>query len=409
MRSIRDIALYNKTVFLRVDFNVPLSADGTIADDTRIKAVLPTISYILSKQAKLIIASHLGRPHGKVVSGLRLAPVAQRLQQLLGQPIHYVPDCIGIEVDETKTRLQPGEILLLENVRFHQEETANDMHFAEVLAEGIDVYISDAFGALHRQHATTHALPSLIFDRGVGFLIEQEIQALEQVTQEPRRPLVTIMGGGKVTDKIDLLRRIAHLSDIVLIGGAMANTFVHALGGEVGRSIMDSAQSDTHMANQEALALWNEFSSQSSQQFNIPRLQLPLDYIAVPYPADEHLQETQVIALAAGQTVPADWMCVDIGPATIQHYTEIIKQAATIFWNGPLGWTEYKQFAVASQAIATSISTTNCYSVIGGGDTQAFLKTQSLNGRFSHLSTGGGASLEYIATGTLPGLDVLNS
>lgn len=415
MKSIRDIALRHQTVFLRVDFNVPLDDKQEITDDGRIKAALPTIEYILSKGAKLVIGSHLGRPRGEVVDELRLKPVAKRLEQYLGQDIHYVDDCIGEEVDRLKERMQPGELLLLENLRFYKEEEKNDMHFAERLAHHIDVYLTDAFGVIHRKHASTYALPSIVFDKGIGFLIQEEIDALDRIINTPKQPLVVVVGGVKISDKVDVIRNLAPMSDTVLVGGGLANTFYAGLGTSVGKSIVESdsvsegqdAISYTDVAREIAERFATEHPTIKTLQPNgepIQKVQLPVDFIAAE--SIEPGARTQVIEIGK-DTMPTDWMFLDIGPRTREMYLEVLAQAKTIFWNGPMGLFEMEPYEQGSHDIAQAVAASDGYAVLGGGDTQAVVDKFGLDGRFSHASTGGGASLTYLAQEPLPGLEAL--
>ncbi|MBI2410737.1 MAG: phosphoglycerate kinase [Candidatus Kerfeldbacteria bacterium] len=400
MRTVRDIPLHNQKVFLRADFNVPLD-NGRITDDTRIKAVLPTIEYCLQKGAAVVLASHLGRPGGKVVPELRLQPVAKRLSELLGQQVRYVDDCVGPQVEEQKNALKPGEVLLLENVRFYPQEEKNDLHFAEQLAAGIDVYITDAFGALHRAHASTSALPSLIFDKGIGFLIQEELEALDKIAHQPEQPLVIVVGGAKISDKVPVIQHLAPLADVVLVGGGIANTFLHGLGYDVGGSLMEKDAATV------AHDLWQRFSSQQPKiHVNIPsgklhKVQLPLDYIAAPNTTPG--APTQIIDIEK-ERVPEGWLLLDIGPKTQALYRDVLAQAKTIFWNGPMGLFEQEAYSGGSRAVAVAIAESAGYAVLGGGDTESVVEKFHLQGRFRHVSTGGGASLAYLAQETLPGL-----
>lgn len=407
MRSIRDIPLHHQTVFLRVDFNVPLhEVNGKIeiADDTRIKAALPTIEYIIQKGGRLVIGSHLGRPDGKVEPSMRLQPIAERLHQLLGQNIVYVDDCIGTEVERLKAALKPGDIMLLENLRFYTQEEDNDIHFAEQLAQGIDVYITDAFGAIHRKHASTYALPSLIFDRGVGFLIEREIDALNKIIDQPEKPLVIMVGGVKISDKVDVIRHLAPLADVVLLGGGVANTFLQGLGYDIGASKQESAD-----YGDVAKDIWNRFASEDAGMdiesvHALKKIVLPVDVIAAPNTNEG--AETKIIVLGK-DPVPRGWMFLDIGPQTRDLYGRVLAQAKTIFWNGPLGLFEMEAYAVGSRAMAETIANSGGYAVLGGGDTERVVEQFELRGHFAHTSTGGGASLKYLTQKGLPGLDVL--
>lgn len=410
IKSIRDFPIHNQMVFLRVDFNVPLNDRGEIIEDSRIKAALPTIEYCVEKGAKLVIASHLGRPDGAVVEQFRMAPVAKRLHELLGQSVHYAHGCIGEEVRRKKMALQRGEVLLLENLRFHKEEENNDLRFAELLAENIDVYITDAFGALHRKHASTYALPSLIFDRGMGFLVEQERDALSKIINDPDQPLVMVVGGAKISDKVDVIRNLASQCDVVLIGGGVANTFLKGSGMDMQGSLVESnsvvadqkSVDFAHVANE----LLQQFQSeQPTMQMKEPlhKIQLPLDLVCA---SGVDSAETVVVNVDDGH-IPTNMMALDIGPKTRALYVEVLKKAQTIFWNGPMGVVEKPLFAKGTEDVARIIAAAEGYAVLGGGDTEAIVNQFGLEGYFSHVSTGGGASLNFLAAGTLPGLEIL--
>lgn len=415
MKSIRDIPLRNKTIFVRVDFNVPLDEQQNITDDTRIKAALPTIEYIIQKGGKVVLGAHMGRPKGQVRNDMRMRPVAQRLKELLGQDIHYVDDVVGKEVEAVKARLEPGDVMLLENLRFYAQEKENEMHFAEQLAEGIDVYITDAFGVIHRKHASTFALPSLIFDKGIGFLIEQEIDALTKIAENPEQPFVVVIGGVKISDKVDVIRNLAPVSDVVLVGGGVANTFLTAQDIPVGASVVES---DSVSADQEDVSyidvardIWNRFSTETpTMDVQLPSgeqlqsVQLPLDFIAAE--STEEGAETRVIEIGV-DTIPDGWMFLDIGPKTQQLYSQVLAKAKTIFWNGPMGLFEMDPFAEGSRTVAQSVADSTGYAVLGGGDTQVVTEKFGLKGRYSHASTGGGASLAFLAQEDLPGLQAL--
>ncbi len=418
MRSIRDIALHNQTVFLRVDFNVPLNDAGEIADDTRIKGALTTIEYLMQKGAKVVIGSHLGRPKGKVVESMRMRPVAHRLHELLGVTVHTVDDCVGAHVEQAKKALKPGEVLLLENLRFYDQEEANDLHFAEQLAEGIDVYIMEAFGAIHRKHASTFALPSLVFDKGVGFLVQEEIDALDRVIHNPKQPLVVVIGGVKISDKVSVIRNLGALADVVLVGGGVANTFLTARGVDVGSSVVDKEYVDVAKSIAQQYA-----ETEPTIRVQLPvttktggaalsKIQTPLDFIAAPNATPG--AETRVIELGANAQstsaippIPKGWMFLDIGPQTQHLYADVLAHAQTIFWNGPMGLFEQEAYAGGSRAVAEAIADSKGYAVLGGGDTEVVTKQFNLKGKFSHASTGGGASLAYLAQEPLPGLEAL--
>src|SRR3989339_3508 len=415
MKSIREIPLHGRTVFLRVDFNVPLDKNGNITEDTRIKAALPTIEYILQKGGKIVLASHLGRPKNQVKPELRLGGPAKRLQELLGQKIYYVPDCIGEVVEKTKAGLKNGEIMLLDNLRFYKAEKENDLHFAEQLAQNIDVYINDAFGVIHRQHASVNALPSLIFDKGIGFLMEKEMEALDKIIKNPAKPLVVVIGGVKISDKVEIINNLAPMADIILVGGGVANTFLKGLGQEVGASIVES---DSVSKKQEktnylevAAGIFKRFQTERVEldvilpnQEPLHKIQLPLDFVAATDTKEG--TATKIIELGKDRVAP-DLMFLDIGPKTIKLYQEVLTRTQTIFWNGPIGLFEMPVYAQGSKSVAESIAETAGYTVLGGGDTEVVVDKFDLKGRFSNVSTGGGASLAYLAQKELPGLSAL--
>lgn len=415
MKSVRDIPVKGLTVFVRVDFNVPLDDKGNITEDGRIKAALTTIEFLLQQGAKVVLASHMGRPKGKVVESLRMAPVAHRLGQLLGQTVHYVDDCIGSEVEKVKARLQPGEVMLLENLRFYDGEKKNDLAFAQALAEGIDVYINDAFGALHRKHASVHALPSLIFDKGIGFLIREELDALSRVIRNPDQPLVVVIGGAKISDKVDVIRNLAPLGDIVLTGGGVANAFIKGNGYDVQQSLVesDSVSEDQEGVDysQVALEICHRFSEEKPtidvahpNGGELPKVVYPVDGVCSP--STEEGAEVRVIDFATEQ-LPEGWLILDIGPKTQQLYAQILSKAQTIFWNGPMGLFEQDAYAHGSRAVAQAVAECKGYTVLGGGDTEVVVEKFGFGGKFSHISTGGGASLTYLAERPLPGLETL--
>lgn len=403
MRSIRDIVLHNKTVFLRVDFNVPLNDKGEITDDTRIKAALTTIEYIREKGSKLVIASHLGRPKGAVVESMRMRPVAQRLHELLGVSVQYVEDCVGPHAEREKKALQPGDVLLLENLRFYAQEEDNDMHFAEQLAQGIDVYITEAFGTIHRKHASTFALPSLVFDKGIGFLMQEEVDALDRIVHNPKKPFVVVIGGVKISDKVAVIRNLAPMADVVLVGGGVANTFLKGEGVNVGASIVDN-DSVAHDIAEQFKSVEPTIRVTLPGGAKLSKIQTPLDFVAAPNTTPG--AETRVVELGKDE-VPEGWMFLDIGPKTQQLYADVLAKAQTIFWNGPMGLFEQDAYAGGSRAVAQAIADSKGYAVLGGGDTEVVVEKFGLQGKFSHVSTGGGASLTYLAQEPLPGLEAL--
>src|SRR5579871_1279696 len=396
--TIRDVDVQHKRVLVRVDFNVPLDAQGKVADDTRIRAAMPTIKYLLEHGAAVIVMSHLGRPDGKLIEKYSLKPVFDHLQHylLISQLMSYVsemaPDCIGPETERMAQETGFGELLLLENLRFHKEEEQNDPDFARQLASLGDIYVNDAFGTAHRAHASTegiaHILPGY-----AGFLMEKELDYLGSALEQPRRPLVAIIGGATISDKIKVLDRLLHLADALLIGGAMANTFLKAQGAEVGDSLVENDKLDEArrvMADAERLG---------------KRLLLPVDVsIADAFAADAHSQ-----TVPATQ-VPAGWRILDIGPQTVEAFRAALADAQTIVFNGTLGVAEFPAFAKGTNAIIDDLAEATARgatTIIGGGDSAAAVEAAGAADKMSHVSTGGGASLEFLEGRTLPGVAAL--
>lgn len=390
MRFVSEIEVKGKLVFLRVDFNVPLDESGAIRDDTRIKASLPTVKDLLDRGARLVIASHLGRPKGKPDPKLSLKPAAVRLAQLVPNNVIMAPDVVGEEVERLKSGLREGQALVLENVRFYKEEEANDPGFARELARGVEIYVNDAFGSSHRAHASVVGVAEFVPVRAAGFLMGKEVEALKKVVHTPERPYIAILGGAKVSDKIEVIESLIGKADRVLIGGAMAYTFLYAKGFGVGKSLVEPDQKETALA---ALARAAEKGV---------RVDLPLDHL-IASSADAGAN----LAIADSLPLPEGMMGVDIGPKTVAEYSRAIAGAKTIFWNGPMGIFEVEPFARGTMEIARAVAASGAFSVVGGGDSIAALKRAGLKDKVSHVSTGGGASLEYIAYGTLPGIDVL--
>jgi len=389
--TVRDADVTGKRVFLRADLNVPLD-DGRITDDTRIRASLPTIVHLLERGAVVIVASHLGRPKGKVNDALRLKPVADRLSALLGRPVRMTGDALGPGVQVALDKLRAGDLLLLENLRFHPEEEANDSGFAEALARFADLYVNDAFGAAHRAHASTegitHHLPSY-----AGLLMEREVDSLTRLLVRPARPFHALIGGAKVSGKLEVLEALLGRCQAVLVGGGMANTLLAAKGHQLGKSLVEADQ----IENAERIL--------AEARRKRVRLMLPTD--AVIAPQIHHRAKTRTVPIAE---VPKDQMVVDIGPETIAAYTEHLAKAKTIFWNGPMGVFEIKQFANGTNAIArflASRTSAGATTVVGGGDSVAAVERAGLGRRMSHVSTGGGASLEFLEGKALPGVDAL--
>ena len=390
-KTVRDIDVTGKRVFLRSDLNVPIE-DGRITDDTRIRASLPTIIHLLERGAAVIVASHLGRPKGKVNDALRLKPVADRLSALLGRPVRMTGDALGPGVQVAVDKLRPGDLLLLENLRFHPEEEANEPGFAESLAKFADIYVNDAFGAAHRAHASTegitHFLPSV-----AGLLMEREVDSLTRLLVRPARPFHSIIGGAKVSGKLEVLEALLARCQAVLVGGGMANTLLAAKGLQLGKSLVEPDQLDN--------------AKRILEQARRKRVRLMLPTDAVIAPQIHARAKTQVVRIDA---VPKDQMVVDIGPETVKAFTEHLSKAKTIFWNGPMGVFEIPQFANGTNAIAQALAkrtAAGVTTVVGGGDSVAAVERAGLADRMTHVSTGGGASLEFLEGKALPGVDAL--
>ena len=389
-KTVQDLAVQNKRVLVRVDFNVPLDkATGAITDDARIRAALPTIRYLIGQGAMVVLCSHLGRPDGKVVDKLRLGSVAQRLSDLLGQPVAKTDDCVGPAVQAAVAAMQSGDVLLLENLRFQAEEEANDPAFARRLAALADVYVNDAFGTAHRAHASTegvaHYLPAV-----AGFLMEKEIDYLSRALENPARPFDAIIGGAKVSDKIAVLQNLLDKVDALLIGGGMANTFLKAQGHEVGQSLVEDDKLDVAR------------SLLAQAQARHVRLLLPVDVVvADKFAADAAWQ------VVAAKAVPADWRILDVGPQTVKLFAQELKAARTVVWNGPLGVFEFPAFAQGTIALAKTLAASSATTIIGGGDSAAAVERAGVADKITHISTGGGASLEFLEGKTLPGVAAL--
>lgn len=391
MLQLKDLDLPGKTVFLRVDFNVPLDEEGQIRDDTRIRAALPTLNYLLEQHAKVVAASHLGRPKGNFDPKLSMKPVAQRLSQLIADDVIFVPDVIGDGVDSQKNSLEERQVLVLENLRFYEGEKKNDLEFAKNLAKGIDYYINDAFGSCHRAHASIVGIPPHVKKSVAGLLVAEELEYLNRVVYSPQKPYTAILGGAKVSDKIPILENLLNKADNILIGGAMAYTFFSAQGYSVGRSLVEEDKRDL------ALQILNKAKE------NNTNFKLPLDHIVARAIAPGI--ETEILD---DLPIPSDKMGLDIGPKTIQAYKAVIALAKTILWNGPMGVFEIEEFSRGTEEIAKAVADSSALSIVGGGDSIAAVAKAGVSDQISHISTGGGASLEYIANETLPGIEALS-
>jgi phosphoglycerate kinase len=387
-RSVKDVDVKGKRVLVRVDFNVPLDGER-ITDDTRIRASLPTIQYLVEQGARTVLVSHLGRPDGKVVDKLRMGPVAARLGELLGAPVQYVQESVGPEVEKAVAGLKDGQVAMLENVRFHAEEEANDPAFAEQLARLADVYVNDAFGTAHRAHASTEGvarhMPAV-----AGLLLQREIEVMDQALSNPQRPFVAIIGGAKVSDKIGVLQNLMDKVDALLIGGGMANTFLVAIGCQVGESLLEKEKVS------EARELIRRADERKVQ------LMLPRDVVVASDFSND--AETKTVSC---QETPAGWRILDVGPGTVQQFGEIIRQAKTVVWNGPMGVFEMDKFAEGTRGVAQAVANCRGLTIVGGGDSVAAIEQAGLAGQISHVSTGGGATLELLEGRVLPGVAAL--
>jgi len=384
-KTIRDVDIMRKRILVRVDFNVPLK-DGKVVDDTRIRAALPTIQYLLKHDAAVILCSHLGRPKGQVLPELSLRPVADRLSELLELPVSFIGDCVGPEVKEAAASLEFSKVLLLENTRFHPEETKNDPGFAAELASLGDIYVNDAFGTAHRAHASSegvaHHVPAV-----AGFLMERELTFLGKVLSNPEHPFVAILGGAKVSDKIGVVTSLLARADTLLIGGGMANTFLKAKGLDLGESLVED----------ESLQVASEILEQAGDN-----LLLPIDAaIADAFSEDADREIVPV------DKVPDGWRILDIGPETVQKFSSVLSDARLVVWNGPMGVFEFDSFARGTYAVAQAIADSDAVSIVGGGDSAAAISKAGLTDRITHVSTGGGASLEFLEGKELPGVAAL--
>ena len=388
LNTIKEADLKGKRVLIRVDFNVPLK-NGVVTDNTRIKAALPTVQYILEQGASLVVMSHFGRPKGQKNPDFSMAPIAKEFEKLLGKPVKLASDVIGPEVEAEVKALQPGEVLLLENVRFYKEEEANDPEFAKTLASYGDIYCNDAFGTAHRAHASTegvsHYLPSY-----AGFLIEKEVKFMAPLLENPEKPFVAIIGGSKVSSKITVLESLVKTCDTIVIGGGMAYTFLSVLGNKIGKSLFEPDYVDTAKA----------FLEKAKEKG--VKVILPVDNVCA-----REFSETAEPVLVNSDDISDDLMGMDIGPKTVALITDSLKDAKSVVWNGPMGVFEFDAFAKGTEAVAKALAASNATTVVGGGDSVAAINKFGLASKISHVSTGGGASLEFLEGKTLPGIKAL--
>jgi len=389
--TVRDLDVAGKRVFVRVDFNVPLDGDLNITDDSRIVETLPTIKYLVERNAKVILAAHLGRPKGKVVPEMSLAPAAKRLGELLGKDVRLAPDCVGDEVKALCDALQPGDVLLLENLRFHAAEERNAPEFAQQLASLAEVYVNDAFGAAHRAHASTAGIAAYVRPAAAGLLMAKELEILGDLLGDPRRPFVVILGGAKVADKIGVVENLLGKADTILIGGGMSYTFLKAKGYEIGNSLLDAESVDE---------VGQVMADAAAKGLN---LLLPTDILA----ADKDGEDAQTKIVSA-DGIPADMMGMDIGPESAKAFAAVAESAATLFWNGPMGRFEVSLFAAGTRAVAEAVAKCPGQTVIGGGDSAAAVAQMGFAEKITHISTGGGASLEFLEGRDLPGVVALD-
>lgn len=395
VKTIDNIDLHGKRVFVRVDFNVPLDADGSVTDETRINAAVPTIKELQAKGAKIILASHLGRPKGVRNDSMSLSPVAPLLAQKLGTPVLFLDDCIGEKIEIAVNSLQNGQVALLENLRFHQGETKNDREFASNLAKLADVYVNDAFGTAHRAHASTYGIPSLLDEKVSGYLIAKELEFLGEKTSDPSRPFVVILGGAKVSDKITVIDKLLDKADSIIIGGAMAYTFALANGRNVGDSLCEPDKVDLAKS---AIAK----AEQNGVKFLLPVDTLitnSLDFAA------KKIGESEIVE----GDIPDGWEGVDIGPKTIELYENAISGAQTILWNGPMGVFEIEDSSKGTFAVAETVAKSSAISIIGGGDSVKAINRSGFSEDVTFMSTGGGASLEFLEGKELPGVSILDT
>ena len=389
-KTVEDVEVKDKNVLLRVDFNVPLDINtGGISDDSRIQASLPTIKYLVDHKAKIILCSHLGRPKGQVVKGLQMAPIAQRLSQLMGLTVGTAPDCVGQEVESKVGALKDGDIILLENLRFHAEEEANDPDFAQKLARLADIYVNDAFGTAHRAHASTVGVAKYL-PAVAGFLMAKELEVMEKLLHDSERPSACLIGGAKVSDKIGLLQNMLRKVDMLLVGGGMAVTFLKTQGCGVGRSLTE----------EDKLGLARELLKEA-EEWQVPFL-LPIDAVVA-----EEIKAGASTRVVPTTNIPSGSQIVDIGPQSIELFCRELAKCHTIMWNGPMGIYEISEFSQGTRSLASFLSSLNATIVIGGGSTAEIVQEMGLTDKMTHVSTGGGASLRFLEGAVLPGVEVL--
>lgn len=389
MKSVRDLTIKDRRVLVRVDFNVPMEG-GEITDDIRMRMALPTLEFIREQGGKLIVCSHMGRPKGEKVEKFSLAPVAAHLAELMGCSVQLAPDCVGPEVERLVAAMESGDVLLLENLRFYNGETANDPGFSEQLAGLAEVYVNDAFAVSHREHASVFGVPSLVNEKGAGFLLQKEMDYFHQAMDDPVRPLVAIIGGAKVSSKLGALQNMLDRVDRMIIGGAMANTFLKSQGVEMGSSLVED----------DLLETAREFVNQAEKKG--VRLYMPIDFVVA-----DNFSAQSVVKNVTFRDIPDGWMALDIGPATVIYFQEAIADAKTIVWNGPMGAFEMDPFARGTMALCHAVATSHSLSITGGGDSNAAVKKAGESDNISYMSTGGGAFLELMEGKTLPGVEVL--
>ena len=390
VKSIKDLDIKGKRVFFRFDFNVPLDSAGIVKDSTRITRALPTLNYAISQGAKCILSSHLGRPKGEPKPEMSLRPVAAKLEELIGKKVQFVDDCVGEAVEEAVASMKEGDILFLENLRFHAEETKNDPVFSKQLASLADVYVNDAFGTAHRAHCSTVGVPGLVSEKAAGLLMKEELDNLEKALSNPAKPVLAIFGGAKVSDKIEVLKNIVQKMDSILIGGGMANTFLVCQGFNLGASRVEADMIETAA---EIMA---------SAKNNGGQVCLPVDVVASGSIEDESSARVYEV-----KDLPVDQMALDIGPLTVQEFEKEISKAGTIVWNGPMGVFESEAFKKGTMEIARAVANAPAFSVVGGGDSVRAVKQAGVTDRISYISTGGGAFMEFMEGKTLPGVAAL--